>query len=139
MKAKIFTLFIVCTALFVACTPRPKNPGTGIQYFTGNLDQAMAEASKQHKPIFIYCHTDWCGYCRKMEKSTLLEKEVSDYMNANYINLTYDMEKGEGTFIASKYGIQSFPAYIILEKDGSVREVGLGYLKTENFLAFVKK
>src|ERR1700741_1208825 len=100
MRSRLIFFFLV---LFFSCTPYPKNPGTGIHYFSGNFDEAVQTASKENKSIFIYGHTDWCGYCTKMEKSTFKEKEVDDYMNANFINLTYDLEKEEGVYIAKKY------------------------------------
>jgi len=135
MKSRL--IFLVAIILF-SCTPRPKNPGGGINYFSGNFDQAVETASKENKKVFIYGHTDWCGYCTKMEKSTFKEKEVNDYMNSKFINLTYDLEKGEGIHIASKYGLRSYPAYVILDSKGELESITFGYLNTERFLGWVK-
>ena len=85
-----------------------------MKYFSGNFEQAVETANKENKKIFVYGHTDWCGYCRKMEKSTFKEKEVNDYMNSKYINLNYDLEKGEGVYIASKFNIKSYPTCLVL-------------------------
>ena len=137
MKIKIFSLLIICTLLLYACTPGPKTLGPGINYFKGSFDDALQEASKQSKPVFIYGYTGWCGYCTKMNKSTFKEKEVNDYMNTNYINLSYDMEKGEGVYIASKYGLRSYPAYVILSKDGELREIRFGYMRADKFMSWV--
>ena len=137
MKKK--SILILSILVLASCTRGPKTPGTGINYFKGNFDEAMEEASKQNKPVFIYGHTDWCGYCTKMNKSTFLEKEVDDYMNANYINLSYDMEKGEGTYIRNKFGLNSYPAYVLLDNKGKVIDIGFGYRSAEGFMNFVKK
>lgn len=138
MKPKIFYLVIVCTILISSCTPGPKSPGPGINYFKGSFDEALQEANKQSKPVFIYGYTDWCGYCTKMNKSTFKEKEVDDYMNTNYINLSYDMEKGEGTFVAGKYGLRSYPAYVLLNKDGELMAITFGYMRADKFMSWVK-
>lgn len=137
MKAKIFSIFIICMAVLSACSSGPKNPGTGINYFKGSFDEALQQAFKQNKPVFIYGYTDWCGYCTKMNKSTFKEKEVNDYMNTYYINLSYDLEKGEGIYIASKYGLRSYPAYVLLSKDGELRDITFGYMKADKFMSWV--
>ena len=108
-------------------------------YFSGNFEQAVEKASKENKKIFIYGHTDWCGYCRKMEKSTFKEKEVNEYMNANFINLNYDLEKDEGIHIAAKYGLKSYPAYVLLSPQGELLSKAGGYLSQEKFLGWVKE
>jgi thioredoxin-related protein len=135
MKSKWFLFFAL---ILFACSPQPKNPGGGMKYFSGNFDEAVKTASKENKKIFIYGHTDWCGYCRKMEKSTFKEKEVNDYMNANFINLNYDLEKDEGIHIASKYGLRSYPAYVLLSPNGELISKAGGYLNPEKFLGWIK-
>jgi thioredoxin-related protein len=136
MKAKlILPLFFI---LIFSCSPKPKNPGEGMIYFSGNFDQAVEKASTENKKIFIYGHTDWCGYCRKMEKSTFKEKEVNDFMNANFVSLNYDLEKGEGIHIAAKYGLKSYPAYVLLSPKGELLSKTGGYINQETFLGWVK-
>ncbi len=109
-----------------------------MNYFSGNFDLAIEEATKQNKPVFIYGYTDWCGYCKKMNKSTFQEKEVNEYMNANYINLSYDMEKGDGTYIAGKFGLKSYPAYVILNSKGELGGIRFGFMDVQKFLGWVK-
>lgn len=109
-----------------------------MNYFKGNFEEAVVEATKQNKPIFIYGHTTWCGYCKKMDKSTFQEKEVDDYMNKNYISLSYDLEKDEGIYIAGKYGLNSYPAYVVLTPAGELFDIAKGYMSSEKFLIWVK-
>jgi len=133
-------LFLSISLLFIlfSCSSGPKTPGAGIQFFTGNFDAAVTEAAKQNKPVFIYGHTSWCGFCKKMNRTTFLEKEVDDYMNKTFINLSYDLEKGEGIYIAGKYSLKSFPAYVILDASGELVGISGGYMDTSKFLAWIK-
>jgi len=131
-------IFILASiAILFSCSSGPKNPGGGMNYFSGNFDAAVTEASTKHKPIFIYGHVSWCGSCKKMARSTFNEKEVNDYMNENYINLAYDLEKGEGTYIANKFSLHSYPAYVLLSETGELLAISGGYMKPEKFLAWV--
>lgn len=138
MRSKLFLYSLLLISAIASCTPKPKNPGAGMVFFQGNLDAAIIEAGKQSKPIFIYGHTNWCGYCTKMSKTTFMEKEVNDFMNENYINLSYDLEKGEGMSIASKFGINTYPSYVILDSKGEIFDQSGGYMNSEKFLKWVK-
>lgn len=135
---KKWIVILVTGFVLFSCSPKPKNPGSGVDYFAGSFKEAVTAATQQDKLIFVYCHTDWCGFCRKMEKSTLKEKEVNDMLNSKFINLTYDMEKGDGPSMASMFGVRSFPSYLILNADGSLKNMGVGYMPAENFLSFLK-
>jgi|LakMenEpi03Aug12_release.lakeMendotaPanAssembly.Ray.scaffolds.fasta_scaffold314811_2 thioredoxin-related protein len=135
---KKILVFVLGIFAIWSCTPKPKNPGSGMAFFQGSLEQAIAEGNKQSKPIFIYGYTDWCGYCKKMSKSTFMEKEVNDFMNENYISISSDMEKGEGLSIAAKYGINSYPSYVILDSNGEIFDQRGGYLGADKFLQWVK-
>ena len=35
--------------------------GQGIEFFHGSWEEALAEAKKQEKPIFVDAFTTWCG------------------------------------------------------------------------------
>ena len=40
------------------------------------LDEALAEARRDGKPVFAKFHADWCGYCRLMLTETLADPQV---------------------------------------------------------------
>ena len=53
----------------------------------------LAETEKNPKKIFIDVYTDWCGWCKKMDKDTFQNAEVAKYMSKNYYMVKLD---GEG-------------------------------------------
>jgi thioredoxin-related protein len=59
------------------------------------FETAMEQHEKTGKPVFIDVYTDWCGYCKKMDKETLENKAVADYINTHFIAVKLNAETSE--------------------------------------------
>lgn len=91
----------------------------GINFFNGSLAEAKAEAKKQNKFLIIDGFTDWCGWCKYMDKNIYPVKEVGDFYNAHYIFLEMNMEKGEGIEVARQYRLNSYPSFLFFDSAGA--------------------
>ncbi len=101
----------------------------GIQFLeVDSLEPVLKLAKEQNKLVFMDCYTTWCGPCIHLTKNIFPQKEVGDYFNANFINVKFDMEKGEGIAIAKKYNVKAFPTLLFLDANGEVvhKQIGAG-------------
>ena len=98
-----------------------------VNYFNGTLKEALKESAKLNKPVFLKGYTTWCGFCLKLERTTLSDAEVTGYLNKNYINLNVDLEKGEGAEIARIFNVTVLPTMLVIASDGAVNKRIVGY------------
>jgi thioredoxin-related protein len=56
---------------------------------------ALSMTAKDPKPIFIDVYTDWCGWCKRMDKETFQDAKVAAYMNETFYNVKFDAEHKE--------------------------------------------
>lgn len=127
---------------------------TGIKFSNDSLlSQALKKSESEGKLLFIDCYTSWCGPCKYLANTIFPQKEVGDFYNSHFINLSFDMEKGEGKNIASKYDIKAYPTLLFLNAKGEMVHIGIGSLEanllielgktaldsTKNVLSLIKK
>jgi len=70
-----------------------------IQWMSIEEAYALTLSEENPKKIFIDVYTDWCGWCKRMDKATFQNAEVAAYMNANYYNVKFDAEQRESVVI----------------------------------------
>lgn len=115
------------------------NDKESIVFFDGTFAEALAAAEKENKPIFMDSYTSWCHWCKVLDKTTFKDPAVIAYLNANFINVKMNMEKGEGPSLAREFNVSGYPTLLFLNKDRKVVSTVVGYKKPEDFLAEAKK
>lgn len=91
-----------------------------------SFDEALAAAKAENKLVFVDCYTTWCGPCKLMAERILPLPEVGDYLNARFVCLQIDMEKGEGPELAKEYGVDAFPTFLVVNPDGTLKNRVVG-------------
>lgn len=88
----------------------------------------LKQAKKESKYIFMDCYTTWCGPCKMLARNVFTKAPVADFFNENFINVKYDMEKGEGIKLKDQFGVTAFPTLLWIDGDGNVvhKVVGAG-------------
>ncbi len=116
------------------------------------LEQATEESkANPTKPILLTLYTDWCGYCKKLDKETFVDQTIVDYVNKNYIPVKFNAEqKNMANFLGVNYafnsairsnflayvftqGRLSYPATIVVNNEGASQKIIFGYRSPNDF------
>ncbi len=54
------------------------------------LEEKMQE---EPRPVLVFIHTNWCKFCKMMEKRTFQDEEVVDLLNENFYFVALDAEQ----------------------------------------------
>lgn len=136
--------------LFISILSFNASTAQGIEFFHGTWKEALAEAAKDDKLVFVDAYAKWCGPCKRMAKDVFTKAEVGHFYNENFINLKLDMEEMDGVTFGHEYPVSAYPTLIFLNHKGELIkkstggkkasgliELGkaaiLGYDKTEDF------
>ena len=111
----------------------------------------VLQKANPNKPLFIDIYTDWCGWCKKMDKTTFTDKSVAKIINEKYIPVKFDAEqKKEINFKGHKFtflatgrsgintlayhllqGEMSYPSYVVLTNEGTITNIIRGYFNAK--------
>lgn len=146
-------IFISCWVIFFACAQK-RVPANKMIWLT--LDEATKAMDQQKKPVLIDLYTDWCGWCKVMDKRTYTNKNVIEYLQANFYCVKLNAETTETLMWMGKSfkynpnykandmaiyltgGRLSFPTTIIIPTDGSGPQPIPGYLQPKELELVVK-
>jgi thioredoxin-related protein len=96
--------------------------------------QALDRAKEEKKYLFVDAYTDWCGWCKVMDKNTFTNDEVGDRMNEKFVSVKIEMETDWGIDVAMKYGVRGFPTFLVFSPEGVLVQRIVGYQPPEQFL-----
>jgi thioredoxin-related protein len=78
----------------------------GIKWIT--IDEALKQNKAKPKKIIIDVYTDWCGWCKRMDKDTYANSVIVKYINDNYYAVKFNAEqRGPVSFKNKIYNFQA--------------------------------
>jgi len=95
------------------------------------MKEALQQASKENKKVFIIFHASWCGWCHKMD-SSMNDKTCKNFFEDNFVIRHLDVDEYKedkkalqnpgANELRTKYHGDSvgIPFWFILDKDGKL-------------------
>lgn len=129
---------LLSALLLLVALPALAQEGQGIRFFKGSFEEALKEAQRQGKPLFVDFYATWCVPCKKMEKTVFTQPEVGTYFNERFISLQLDAEKPENVETAKKYKVEAFPTIGIIAPDGKALSINVGFVQASELIEMAK-
>lgn len=120
-----------------------------------SIEEAEARCAEEPRMIFIDVYTDWCGWCKRMDKSTFANPVIAKYMNEHFYTVKLNAETSDTiTFKGQQFwgyvrpdgrngsnrlarlllnGKLSYPSYVFMNEELTVLQVIGGYQEARQF------
>jgi thioredoxin-related protein len=99
MRILSILLFLVSTS-FVSVSSEP------LEWM--NFESAVAAQKNKPKKIFVDVYTDWCGWCKVMDKNTFSNPEIASYLREKFYVVKLNAEsRSDITVNGRKYTFQA--------------------------------
>lgn len=138
--------------------PKPGSPIKAGELSWLHIQDAGELKNKEGKKYFIDVYTDWCGWCKVMDRQTFSDPEIQKYLNDNFHVVKFNAEQKEairyqgesyewinsGRKGVNKLAIKflgnrlSYPSLVYLDENKNLIQVSRGFKKPEQFLAELK-
>jgi len=132
---------LAATVLAAPAAPvRPVEPGGHgkIEWFQGTYEAALSKAAEEDRLVFIDFWTDWCVWCKRLDADVFSQDTVAQAMS-EIVCVSMDAESEAGAPVAKRFNVKAFPTLVLLNSDGSVRDMIAGYLPPEEFIAEIER
>jgi thioredoxin-related protein len=57
------------------------------------FEEAVEKSKTEKRKIFIDVYTDWCGWCKVMDKNTFTDPQIARLLNEKYYAVKFDAEQ----------------------------------------------
>jgi|SRR5690554_507061 len=113
-----------------------------------SFQEAIEASENENKKFFIDIYTDWCGWCKKMDRSTFSNPVIAELINKYYFPVKLDAEMTDRVLlngnvfvnehpdkrrnphqlaIALLNGKMSYPSTVYLDEKGNMLQPIPGY------------
>jgi hypothetical protein len=127
--AALRLLVLACLGNDVA----PKGPGQSGKRelpWVEDLEEALRDSARDHKPLVVFFMATWCSACKEFEKETLRSPKVLD-RSADFRWVRIDVDRDAS--LIRKFEVRSTPRIDLLDAGGSIRVRISGSLPPEEF------
>ncbi|MEI8133599.1 MAG: thioredoxin family protein [bacterium] len=125
-------IFALAVALFVLATSSVTD--AEVHFKDLKFADALKQAKKEKKIIMVDYYTDWCGWCKRLDRDTYSSNELGKFADDNIVSLKLDAERGEGKELSAKSQISGYPTIIFYNADGKEIHRVVGYKNAPGFM-----
>jgi len=117
------------------------------------IKEALILSQKEPRKIIIDVYTDWCGWCKVMDRTTFMDTNIIKYINENFYAVKFNAEQKEDITLGDKTykyvpsgtrgyhelaavllnGKLGYPSTVVIDEKAAIIDIRAGYLKPSVF------
>jgi thioredoxin-related protein len=139
-----FTRNALCLLLLIAAPMARSDAAVAWREWEPGLE----EARKEDRPVLVDVYTEWCGWCKRMDRDVYSRPEVRAYLDRNFVTVKLDAAASkpgryEGRLftsrsLAARFGVTGYPTTVFLRPGGEYITRVPGYVPAERFLQVLR-
>ena len=102
-------------------------------------DESCDIAKNEEKVIMLDLYTEWCGWCKKMDKETFTDAEIVEIINNHFVAVKLNPEKKGQTFLYKGQSINSQQLLKLLAEDEQVKYPAIIFYYPEHNEVFTEE
>ncbi len=136
------SLAAIGLTLALALPARAADPAW--ETWNGGLERAASSG----RPVLVDVYTDWCGWCKRMDREVYSRADVRDYLAGHFVVVRLNAESGElanyegrsfsGRTLAMRFRVSGYPTTIFLRPGGEHIVNVPGYVPAPRFLSLLR-
>ncbi len=106
-----------CPLLSVASPYAPSRAPVPRDWLVGaeGFEALGVEQRRGHAPGLVYFYTDWCPYCRRLDRELLQSSDVERFFGNEVVRVRINPELGSAEReVANRFGITGYPRLFLL-------------------------
>ena len=98
--------------------------------------EAFQESQDQNKPVMVFLAAFWCGFCQRMDETSLSEDDTISLLNAFFIPIR--VEESQRPDVDLRYNQGGWPTVIFMSPGGS-HLFSVNFMEPEPFINLLVK
>jgi thioredoxin-related protein len=149
MKKLFIAGMLMFVSAMVGTAAETVKPGE----WTQDIEAARAVAKEKGLPLLLnFTGSDWCGWCKLMDKNVFAKSEWENYAAQHLMLVTLDFPRNKSKVpedyvernqkLQEQFGVRGYPTYVLIDSDGEteIGRLGAGREKTpSSFIAEVEQ
>ena len=109
------------------------------------FDAGLAKAKKENKSIVVDFYTDWCHWCKVMDKETFKNADVAKKLQERFVTVrvnaeaqneqvTFQNQKMSNVQLTRSFGVTGYPSIAFMDASGKPITIVPGFVKPDVFI-----
>lgn len=112
-KKYAIALLIIPVFIFSSFTPA-QSPTTKQELKWFGWNEGYAKAVKEGKIVLVDAYTDWCGWCKKMDRDTYTNPDIIKKINEHFVPIKFNPEIKDVTYTIGDKSFKPEELYYML-------------------------